>query len=639
MKALNYLIFVCSLVYFLVAIYYYSTGFMGSSFMVLFFVPLAYILYVLHKLNQGEFYPKLGKFRTFIAALYIAICIYSAYYLMTNYMGLLYYRVGSFNYHDIAVALLIFFLLLEYSRREHKVLFALIIILAAYSILGPIFPGMLKHPGVSFERILTSSTIELKLGAFGTYAQVGIGLIGAFLLLMGIAKGFEVDKSVIKTIVLSLGKRPTTIPQTVVLSSMAVATCTGSGAAGSALLGQFAIPAMKKAGFPPLYAAATLGCATLGGLIMPPVMAIAAFIMVEFLGVSYFEVMVRGFLIAFIYYFAIVFAVHLLSVRFVTPKYARGEKIDVENVFKELRKLTKFDKLHSIVFFSSIALLIYLMGWAWWPEIRAALFSALFLLICSSIILIISEKDPRKLLSKIKSAVESYPAVLIDILLLLTVLGIIINLFTVTGWLLKLGFLLTDLGRDSLLLLIAIGFVFVFFLGFGLPPSATYIIAAVLIAPYLVSFGVNPWVAHFFLFLGATISEFTPPVALIAAVISRIAETPFIKTAIYTQKWILPVYLLIFAVFSWPEIVVISGLDTLKAFAVILAGILVVTAGSFGLFFRRRGLDYLVRILIIAIGLAILYMPQKELSLALAILSLALIVLALFRTKRVSAHT
>ncbi len=325
--------------------------------------------------------------------------------------------------------------------------------------------------------------------------------------------------------------------------------------------------------------------------------------------------------------------------RYVIPKSLRGEKIETENVFKELGKLTKLDKLHSIVFFSSICLLIYLMGWAWWPEIRAALFSALFLLICSLILLIISERNPRGLLSKIKSAIESYPAVLIDILLLLTVLGIIINLFTVTGWLLKLGFLMTDLGKNSLLLLIAIGFVFVFFLGFGLPPSATYIISAVLIAPYLVGFGVNPWVAHFFLFLGATISEFTPPVALIAAVTSRIAETPFIKTALYTQKWILPVYLLIFAVFSWPEIVVISGLDTLKAFGVMLVGIMAVIAGSFGFFFRKRALDYPFRILTITIGLAILYLPQKELSPLLAILSLVLIVLAPFRTKKVSAHS
>jgi len=634
-KFFSYLIFIASLIYFSCAIYYYTTGTMGTMFWVLALVPVAYIIYTLEKLKDGSLYPKLGKFQYAVGFFFIAICVFSAVYLPKNYLDLIYTRVGSFTLTDKLVGVFLFLFVVEYARREHKVLFFLIIFLIIYCMYGDLFPGILKTSRISLERVITSSTIEIKLGMFGTYAQAGVGIIGAFLLLMGIAKGFEIDKALIRTIINALSKRPALIPQSAVIGSMSVAMCTGSGAADSALVGQFTIPAMRRAGFPALYAAATEGAAALGGLIMPPVMAIAAFLMAEFLGVSYFEVVIRGFVLAFIYYFSIILTVYLLTIQYVKPG-----RIKIDDVLSQLGRVEITDKVYAVIFFLSLILLIVLMGVFWWPEVRAALFTSMLFLIAASVIRVLTAKDLKKglkeLLKGLRGAIEGYPAVVVDILLLLAVLGIIINLFTVSGWLIKISMLLLDLGEESLIILVALSFMLAYFLGFGLPPSAVYIIASVLVVTPFISFDVDKWVAHFFVFLAAAISEFTPPVALIAAVTSRIAETPFVKTAFYTQKWILPIYLLIFAVLTWPELVVQPGLEMLKAFAIVLIACLTITVGSFGKVSRRRALDYSARFGIIALGLVILYGPVKALAPMLALISVVVVFLGFRQTKKIS---
>ncbi|MEM3477908.1 MAG: TRAP transporter large permease subunit, partial [Archaeoglobaceae archaeon] len=309
-KSLSALLFIFCFLYFSIAIYYYTTGSMGTMFWALVLVPIGFAIYTLTKLKKSELYPRLGKLQYLVGAIYISLCVFSAIYLPMNYLDLIYYRAGSYNLMEKFVGVSMFLLIAEYARREHKVLFGLLIFLIIYCMFGEYFPGFLRVPSIDLERLILSSTVEIKLGMFGSYAQAGVGIIGAFLLLMGVAKGFGIDRALIKTIISILGKKPTLIPQSAVLGSMSVAMCTGSGAADSALVGQFTIPAMKRAGFPALYAAATEGSAALGGLIMPPVMAIAAFLMAEFLAVSYFEVMIRGFVLAFIYYISIILTVY-----------------------------------------------------------------------------------------------------------------------------------------------------------------------------------------------------------------------------------------------------------------------------------------------------------------------------------------
>ena len=281
-------------------------------------VPIAYVLWVMSFFVSGELpYPRLGlSLNIAIAGAYIAVCIFSLIYMRVEFDALIYDRAGFYDTPDKIVGVMMFGLVLEYTRREHRTLFYLILFLMFYSVYGWMFPGILGHPGVSWTRVITSSSVEISLGLFGTYSQTGVGVIAAFFMFLGIAQGFGVQESIVKTFTGLFARRTTLIPQTAVVTSMAIATCSGSGAANAAITGQYTIPLMIRAGFPPLYAGAVEASASLGGLLMPPVMAIAGFLMADFLGVTYFEVIARGYAPAIIFFGIISLSVYLFTVRF-----------------------------------------------------------------------------------------------------------------------------------------------------------------------------------------------------------------------------------------------------------------------------------------------------------------------------------
>ena len=137
--------------------------------------------------------------------------------------------------------------------------------------------------------------------------------------------------------------------------------------------------------------------------------------------------------------------------------------------------------------------------------------------------------------------------------LLLATLGIMIGLFTVTGFINRMGATLLDLGSWNIIAMIAMAYIFGWLVGAGLPPTATYIIGAVVIVQPLVALGVNPWVAHFFVFLMSVWGELSPPTSLTAAVSARIAEASFMKTMWEALKICLPITLMTFAIFTRSE--------------------------------------------------------------------------------------
>ncbi|MBT3259305.1 MAG: TRAP transporter large permease subunit [Deltaproteobacteria bacterium] len=243
---------IATIVYLSFSLHYFTTGLGGTMLLAVTLVPLAYVLWVLNSFVTGELpYPRLGlKPNIAIAFLYICMCIFCSIYLRVNFDELIYDRAGFYNTPDKIVAVMTLGLILEYTRREHGLLFYLILFLMFYSVYGFIFPGMLGHPGVSWTRVITSSSVEITLGLFGTYSQTGVGIIAAFFIFLGVAQGFGVQESIVKTFTGIFAKRRNLIPQTAVVTSMAIATCSGSGAANAAITGQYTIPLMKKAGFP-----------------------------------------------------------------------------------------------------------------------------------------------------------------------------------------------------------------------------------------------------------------------------------------------------------------------------------------------------------------------------------------------------
>lgn len=485
-------------------------------------------------------------------------------------------------------------------------------------------------------RVITSSSIEISLGLFGTYAQIGVGVIAAFFMFLGIAQGFGVQESIVKTFVGILGKHRTLIPQTAVVTSMAIATCSGSGAANAAITGQYTIPLMKKAGFPSLYAGAVEASASLGGLLMPPVMAIAGFLMADFLGVTYFEVIARGYAPALIF-----FAIISLSVYLFTTRFVRGRGSGLTSAPDSIiEKFSKIEVVNTAIFFAFIGVLIYLMGVLWYDASRAALDIAIGLFITVSVMHIYLH--PGTISDKIKEwgrclrrSIEAFAGVTAPLILLLAMLGVMINLFVVSGWMIKLMGLLAAVGEFHVVAIIGVGFLIGVFLGLGIPPSACYLISAVIVIPPMTRIGINPWIAHFFLFFIAVISEYSPPTSLVAAVASRISGASFMKTMMVTLQISLPFFFLTFAIFNWDILLLKPGWAQLAAIGVLTIGCCTAAAAIHGKLFKRKRHDLPSRFLVLLVALFILFYPRGTLSVLALIPAAAMIVLVIRRSKKI----
>jgi TRAP-type uncharacterized transport system fused permease subunit len=215
--------------------------------------------------------------------------------------------------------------------------------------------------------------------------------------------------------------------------------------------------------------------------------------------------------------------------------------------------------------------------------------------------------------------------------LLLATLGIMIGLFTVTGFINRMGATLLDLGSWNIMAMIAMAYIFGWLVGAGLPPTATYIIGAVIIVQPLVSLGVNPWVAHFFVFLISVWGELSPPTSLTAAISARIAEASFMKTMWEALKICLPITLMTFAIFTRSNMVVTTGWLQIIDTALVMIGTCGFAFAMFGRISTGAALDIGMRFLIAALALFVLFYPDDTWALAVSPLVAILLIVGLMR--------
>jgi TRAP-type uncharacterized transport system fused permease subunit len=196
--------------------------------------------------------------------------------------------------------------------------------------------------------------------------------------------------------------------------------------------------------------------------------------------------------------------------------------------------------------------------------------------------------------------------------LLLATLGIMIGLFTVTGFINRMGAMIIDLGSSSMLGVIFMAYIFGWLAGAGLPPTATYIIAAIVIVRPLQELGINPWIAHFFVFLLSVWGELSPPTSLTAAVSARIAEASFMRTMYEALKICAPITLMTFAIFTRSDMVVSPGWSQVWATILVFVGTSGVAFALFGRFMENTVVDVLLRLLLAAVAFLVMFFPDSE---------------------------
>ena len=611
-------------------LWYYYTGLGGPQQLVASVMSIALVLQILFMYQQDYLYKWLPPAANHvIVAIYIGICAFAFWHFWWEFDRIAIYAMGTFTRLDFIVGLLIFLLVMELSRLAHPALFWLNVVLIVYTLYGYIFPRWLDffwHPGVSFYRVVTSSTVEFSTGIYGIYGQLALTLIAAFLLLAAAANGFGAQGAMIQVMRRIAGRQRQLIPQTAVMGSLAVGMVSGSGSANAAVVGTITIPLMKRYGVPGTFAAAAETAASMGGLLMPPMMGVGAFLMSEFLGVSYWEVVKRGFGLALVYYASIAFAIYLLCVRLLPRDYVVQPKVPA------------YDRVRAAIFFLAVAYLLYLMGWVGAGELLAVLWTAGFLFGLLMIAFLIFKyvlRDPllkqETLWGNIRRAIETHADMTSYLTLLLATLGIMIGLFTVTGFINRMGAMILDLGAGNMIGVILMAYAFGWLAGAGLPPTATYIIGAVVIVQPLTQLGINPWVAHFFVFLLSVWGELSPPTSLTAAVSARIAEASFMRTMYEAIKICAPITLMTFAIFTRSDMVVNPGWPQVAATLLVFIGTSGIAFAMFGRFVGALAGDISLRIGLAALSFVVLLHPDDTWAMAAAAIVLPLVVFGIWR--------
>ena len=595
--------------FFVYIFHYYWTSAGGPTLLAMTLIPVTYVLFILQALRDDELYPRLPPLANYaIAATYIAFSCAVAYYMNTQYISLGTERAGMWDHADLIMGGGMTLLIMEYARKRHMPLFILNIVLVLYAVYGYMIPGMFHHAGLTWDRVTTAMSVEMATGIFSRLPQIALTIIGSFLLVLSLLRGYGCIGSLLRATKRIAVTSPHALPQSAVIGSMCVGTVSGSGAANAITIGSATIPAMIGAGMPPATAAAIKSASSLGGQFMPPVMGISAFLMAEFLGKDYFDVVARGWVPAIIYYMTVATSVYLLAVRFRTRL--------VVGSFEELgwRDLVNLGAFVLVV--GSLILLMAAYG-------LAPMFAALYVFIVVAIALFVVNLVPllgpgrwslRAFIDPIRRFLDAYTEMISDLALLLATLSIMTGALVITGVPTKLGSLLIDAAGIDLAAMVALSFIFGALLGTGLPPAPTYILVAIVIAPPMIQHGVNPWVVHFFAFFLGVFGELTPPTSLVAAITAKIANASFYATLNRALQICISLFTLMVGVFVRPELVIEPGLSQLGPALLILIPTLGITFSMQARFADRTTFDVLIRLTIAAFALLALLIRDEELA-------------------------
>jgi len=298
-----------------------------------------------------------------------------------------------------------------------------------------------------------------------------------------------------------------------VISSAFFGMLSGSAISNTITTGAMTIPTMKKAGYPPHYAAAIEATASTGGTITPPIMGSAAFIMASFIGVPYFEIAMAAAIPAVLYFFALM---------------VQADGYAAKNNLKGLPK----EQLPSLLltlksgwpYLTALVLLTYLLV-VMRNEGQAPFYVSLLL-----IVLAMMKKETRFNKERLYNLVMDSGRILADLTCLIAGIGFIVGALSITGVSFSFARELVSVAGDNMFLILVAGAVTSFILGMGMTVSAVYIFLAVVMAPALVQMGIDPVAAHLFVLYWATVSYITPPVALASFAAAGIAKANAMRT-------------------------------------------------------------------------------------------------------------
>ncbi len=444
--------------------------------------------------------------------------------------------------------------------------------------------------GTPLKRVLytlfytTSGVMGTPIQVCAKYIVVFI-IFGAFLERTGIA-AFFIDLA--NSLVGRFSGGPAKVA---VISSALCGMVSGSSVGNTVTTGSVTIPMMKKTGYKPEFAGAVEAAASTGGQIMPPIMGAAAFLMAEYMNVTYGEVALRAILPAVLYFTGIFIAVHL-----------EAKKLRLSGIPKE--ELPVMSKLLRKIY---LLLPLVVLVWLVTTNTRTMQFSATVAILVA-IVVSLFDKDNRITPAKIFEALEAGGKGTITVAVACCMAGIIAGCITATGLASKLISAVVSISNqvsfvNPQFIAMFLTMICCIILGMGVPTTANYCIMASTCAPILITMGVPKICAHFFVFYFGIVADITPPVALAAYAGSAIAKSNPMKTGINATKLAIGAFIVpyIFCLNPAMLLIDVTAFGIIQIVITSLVGIFGVAAAMNGFLFKK--LEWPCRVLICIGGL------------------------------------
>jgi TRAP transporter 4TM/12TM fusion protein len=553
---------------------------------------------------------------------------------------------------DYVVGVVLIVLLLEGTRRATGMIMpGVAIAFLLYAIFGNHLPAPWTHRGYALDDLVAHLYMTLE-GIFGTTVDVASSLIILFTTFGAVLQHSGAGRFFIDFSFAAMGGRRNAAGRAVVLSSFLLGGPSGSGVATTVTIGTVAYPLLEKAGYDKNAAGGLLSAGGLGAIISPPVLGAAAFLIAEFLKISYFDVIVMAAIPTLLYYFAILIMVEVDA----RKQGGTGELLVAKG---EVWRLTKaywfhFGSLISIIAFMLIGLSpVLAVFWAtmlavavsairadtaivpWW--VAVPLLTGLFLVVLQlarvpvpawilenmwflvilplAAIAVIGLIAPRlaPASERFVQAMRDGTTGVLNVAATCATAGIIVGVVTLTGLAQRFADIIIGYARGSLLLTALFTAAIVWIIGLAVPVTASYIMCAVIAAPALIKLGVPDFAAHMFIFYYAVLSEVSPPTALSPFAAAAITGGDPYKTTLQAWKYTMPAFLVPFVFVLDPQGIGLllkipkdgSALDIIEITLKAGLGIIALAAGTQGWVLRKT--THLERALLLLAGLLLVF--------------------------------
>lgn len=491
------------------------------------------------------------------------------------------FRMGNPNTWDMVFGIILIGTVLDLARRTLGwILPAIICVFMAYALFGPVFPGLLQHPGVKFRTFVSSMYFPSE-GIFGVTLWVTATIVFHFVLFGVVAQRTGLGKLFIDNATILAGRYRGGPAKVSVVSSAFFGTISGSSVANTVSTGALTIPNMKRLGYPGHFAGGVEAASSAGGQITPPIMGAAAFIMAEFLELPYTTIVIAAIFPAMLHYLGVFTVVHLMARKLGLEGLPKDALPRLKAVWAEgWANLLPLVGMLAVLFsgytpymsaFCGISLalvagmarwrnpltLVYpaaFLGYVLWKfagggfdPVIAALLSAATLLACLS-------PQPRITLPEMSETLETGVKYALAVGAASAAVGIVVGVINTTGIGFRLGFMVTsgaatmaenlhtlisiggwelasipDLTLFLSLILIALACIL---MGAGIPTTALYIMLVSVAQPALAQLGIPPLASHLFVLYYGVVAEITPPVCTSAYAASAIANSNPFRTGV-----------------------------------------------------------------------------------------------------------